>query len=178
MKKCTRCGKTKNITEFGIRTNRSGSPQPNCKKCDAERTREWRKNNPDRVKETKAKYAGKNPGVAAIRSANWRKENPQKYREGWFKSNIKANYGITLEYYNHILSSQGGKCAICGSPSNGNRWRLYIDHCHKTGKVRGLLCYNCNFGIGNLKDDEEIIESALNYIRLHKSLVNELQGVA
>ena len=74
-------------------------------------------------------------------------------------------YGISLEDYNMFLEKQGGKCAICGTEigdSNGNR--LYVDHNHKTGKVRGLLCANCNFGIGSLKDDVEILKKAILYL--------------
>lgn len=74
-------------------------------------------------------------------------------------------YGISAEDYYKLLEKQEQKCAICGAEigdSNGNR--LYVDHDHKTGKVRGLLCANCNFGIGSLKDDVEILKKAILYL--------------
>jgi hypothetical protein len=74
-------------------------------------------------------------------------------------------YGISAEDYYKLLDKQEQKCAICGAEigdSNGNR--LYVDHDHKTGKVRGLLCANCNFGIGSLKDDVEILKKAILYL--------------
>lgn len=74
-------------------------------------------------------------------------------------------YGISFDDYQKLLEKQNGKCAICGSnigDSVGNR--LYVDHNHKTGKVRGLLCSNCNFGIGSLKDSVEILKKAIEYL--------------
>ena len=69
-----------------------------------------------------------------------------------------------------VLGAQNGVCAICCDPKGhepgcGNR--LYVDHDHLTGRVRGLLCHYCNTGIGNLKDDPEIILAALNYVLHH-----------
>jgi len=65
---------------------------------------------------------------------------------------------------------QNGKCAICKKPETrktGNKIReLSIDHCHKTGKVRGLLCDSCNNGLGRFKDSVKLLESALKYLKL------------
>ena len=59
--------------------------------------------------------------------------------------------------------AQDGKCAICSNPQENRR--LAVDHCHKTGKVRGLLCQGCNTGIGGLKDDTERIKKAIDYLK-------------
>lgn len=74
-------------------------------------------------------------------------------------------FGINLNEYRRILKEQGGKCAICGSEIGdvmGNR--LYVDHDHVSGKVRGLLCSKCNFGLGNFNDDIELMKKAIKYL--------------
>lgn len=93
------------------------------------------------------------------------RRNAKYYRKNKFdllKEQVKK-YGITVEDFNKMLEEQGGVCAICKSNCNINR-RLCIDHCHTTGKVRGLLCSECNSGIGKLKDDKELLKSALAYL--------------
>lgn len=76
---------------------------------------------------------------------------------------LSHKFGITKEIYDKMFADQGGVCKICGGPP-GKR-SLAVDHCHKTGKVRGLLCSNCNVGIGNLQDDLNLLEKAAQYIR-------------
>lgn len=64
-----------------------------------------------------------------------------------------------------MLTSQGGTCAIChGTATVG---RLAVDHCHLTGKVRGLLCTNCNTALGKLKDSKELLLNAINYLEVN-----------
>ena len=81
---------------------------------------------------------------------------------------LRRNYGITLDDYNYMLESQGGKCAICGQlPENIQYEKLHVDHDHATGAVRGLLCDMCNKGIGSLKDDVRLLDSARRYLVMH-----------
>ena len=72
-------------------------------------------------------------------------------------------YGITLEDYDTMLEVQNGCCAIC--KTDDVKGRFAIDHCHTTGKVRGLLCFDCNTGIGKLKDDPSLLLSAYEYLQ-------------
>ena len=67
-----------------------------------------------------------------------------------------------------MLEKQNNKCAICKKDRNIFKKRLCVDHCHSTGKIRGLLCTNCNQGIGHLKDDLNIIKSAIRYLEEYK----------
>ena len=81
---------------------------------------------------------------------------------------MKKNYGITLEEYDAMVEKQDGKCAICETTKpKGNGARFHIDHSHKTGKVRGLLCSPCNLALGKFKDDIAILQSAIEYLRDH-----------
>ena len=78
---------------------------------------------------------------------------------------MKRAYGLDFKDYERMLEEQNGVCAICISPPPNNRkTRLAIDHCHKTGKVRGLLCDKCNRSIGLLKDDVSVLKSAIKYL--------------
>jgi len=83
----------------------------------------------------------------------------------WKKNrSLVYKYGITLDEYNDMHYKQRGTCAICEKPEPIKTQPLAVDHCHDTGKVRGLLCSNCNMGIGKLMDDEKIILKAAEYI--------------
>lgn len=68
--------------------------------------------------------------------------------------------------YDEMLERQGGVCAICGAPPTPKA-QLCIDHCHDSGKIRGLLCFSCNFAIGLLKDDRSRLEKAIQYLKEH-----------
>ena len=82
------------------------------------------------------------------------------------RKNIKQKYNITLEDYDKIFEKQSGKCKICGTKKIGykNRGRFCVDHDHETGKIRGLLCVNCNLLLGHAKDDIKILALAIQYL--------------
>lgn len=78
----------------------------------------------------------------------------------------KWQYGITEFEYNRLLDTQGFRCAICGTAEceDTRRFRLAVDHCHTTGRIRGLLCNTCNRGIGFFKDDVGVLAKAIAYL--------------
>ena len=81
---------------------------------------------------------------------------------------LERTYGITRKEYEDLLKKQEGRCAICNTktPSKDKSFkRLFIDHCHTTGKVRGLLCSTCNQGLGLLKDDMNLLNNAILYLK-------------
>ena len=90
-------------------------------------------------------------------------ENPEPVREDNRRFRLKTRFGITIGEYEEILSGQKGVCGICYKPP-GKR-RLAIDHNHKTGEIRGLLCYNCNRGLGWFKGGPGQLDSAAKYLR-------------
>lgn len=78
---------------------------------------------------------------------------------------LQKAYGITLDEYNILLKSQGGVCAICGGTESSCDGRmLAVDHCHLTGRVRGILCSNCNRALGLFKDSPDTLRSAIKYL--------------
>ena len=100
---------------------------------------------------------------------DWYKRNRGKALRIRRNGNLKRAYGITLEQYEDMLAEQEGLCAICRKPELGRTQygvkNLAVDHCHKTGKVRGLLCQKCNRAIGQLHDDVESLKRAIEYIQ-------------
>lgn len=85
------------------------------------------------------------------------------------KYNLKKKYDLSLEEYFSLLEGQKNRCAICeNSFSDSLKRRLNVDHCHETGKVRGLLCFNCNTALGKFNDDINLLINALNYLQIRK----------
>lgn len=147
---------------------------------------EYRAKHPDRVKDHNANYRAANPEKAKADQQEWFQANKEKrnaYMREWHAKNKEVNrevkrakrlngtykrkYGITLDDYNAMLAAQGGHCALCEkTPEDEKRFkRLNVDHCHETGRVRGILCTRCNFAIGILGDNEAGLSAALRYIR-------------
>ena|SRR6218665_46979 len=83
------------------------------------------------------------------------------------KSRLKNLYNTTPEVVNLMLGEQNGSCAICKEDITEKN---HIDHCHTTGKLRGILCRNCNIGLGHFKDNIDYLGSAINYLRKHAKL--------
>lgn len=120
------------------------------------------------------------------RHRNWRAKNREKVRgyckkwrsktanQKWCRGDsMKRHYGITPDIYDAMEDAQGGVCAICGGTNRSKR--LAIDHCHSTGRIRGLLCAACNAGIGMFQDDPELLRAAAVYAdeRMTREPTNE-----
>lgn len=82
------------------------------------------------------------------------------------RSNLKNKFGLTIEDYNKLLTEQNFSCALCSKHVSENKKRLAVDHCHETGRVRGLLCMHCNAALGQLGDTSESIQRVLEYINV------------
>ena len=149
----------------------------------AERMRRWRAENSEVHREReKARYwknKAENPDALREKSrvamAEWRKKNPERAKanqQRYYANNpekvratvVKYRYGITLEQWHTIFEQQGNRCAICGVTETRG-W--CVDHCHSTGRVRGILCHPCNTGIGFMEEDTERLSRAIDYLRSH-----------
>jgi len=103
------------------------------------------------------------------------RKSSQKNKNRIWENKIKYRYGITVEEYKKLLDSQKGSCSICktNNPSHKRKASNYfcVDHCHATGKVRGLLCSTCNTALGLLGDSKNNLIEAINYLnRFEESL--------
>lgn len=189
-KKCKTCGIDKVLSEFGKHANCINGVRPSCKKCTTEKQSQYQKENREKYIEYQRKHYSENKDqYKEYRVANrtqkrawanhkyqtdenyrdqrkkevkeYRKRYPHKKRE----SDIKRQYGLSISQLDEILSSQNNSCAICGFVDNGDKKMFpHIDHCHKTGAVRGLLCTKCNMGIGQFGDNVETLKKAIAYL--------------
>ena len=130
-----------------------------------ERSAAWKAANPERAKELQKNHSAKNAQKIRLRSAEWYVNNKEQAAKNARIVKLKM-YGLTPEEYQSILEAQDHSCAICKTKDalNGKPNRMYVDHCHTTGKVRGLLCQKCNSGLGMFKDDPEMLMNAINYL--------------
>lgn len=136
MKVCTGCKKLKTLNNFFIVKSgkRAGKPFPKCKNCEASRSVIYRKNNRSKLRDYQ----------------------------------LRVNYNININQLDYILKLQNGKCRICNSIIT----TPYVDHDHKCcpgikscGEcIRGILCRDCNSGIGFLKDDIKLLSNAIDYL--------------
>ena len=93
--------------------------------------------------------------------------DPIKYRE----QHLQRSYGITQQDYDVMLVEQNHQCAICGTTDPGGRHNsnyFVVDHCHTTGKVRKLLCHNCNTALGLIGDNTQVLQSMIKYLQISK----------
>lgn len=140
---CTKCNEIKLKTKFHKNPTKRIPYNAWCKECYNKYKKE--------VQEEKQYLEG----------SSYNKDSQSKAR-------LKYKYGLTPEEWDKMYSEQQGCCAICGIPESmitiGVNRRLNIDHCHRTNKIRGLLCMNCNLALGMLSDDKEILKNAILYL--------------
>ena len=190
MKTCNGCGEEKGLSEFYKSDKSKDGKTARCRLCIKTAYYSWRKSNPDRVKEIRNKYyykdpaarraataawRDKNPGRNAVIALRWRKENPEKHKAGYSRyynenkekcaivskrCRLRSEYGLTLEDWDSLQKFQDYKCAGCMQPK-----KLYIDHCHKSGLVRGGLCRECNLSLGHAKDSHETLDRLSAYLK-------------
>ena len=167
-KKCPKCGFVGSTELFSRSAKTKDGYRSWCKGCDARYSHEWgQRNKPWRSKTTLA-WREKNKHRWKEYVAKYQKEHRDRYLHSQRKSQLKVSYGLSIEAYESIFKFQNGACAICkGQNMDGKR--LAVDHCHSTGKIRGLLCSNCNNGLGRFKDDHGLLEAALIYLKSHQS---------
>lgn len=162
MKICTKCRIEKGEPEFVKRSSARDGLTTVCRLCWStyHRVRYHTNIEASRKKgrESARKQREKDPEKVRNRQRDYRRLNPDKAQNVW----LKTEYGITLAYKRGLLKAQGGGCAVCGK-----KVKLDVDHNHKTGKVRGLLCRPCNMSLGLLKESSETIIALLRYLKKH-----------
>jgi hypothetical protein len=167
VKTCCTCKESKNTSEFYIRKGAKDGFRSQCKICNNISSREWALANPEKAAAARKKNYAKNPKAAMAAQKRWQKRNPEQWAAIQRNNKLRRTYGITLEDYDRMFEEQQGRCGICSSEENNskNTEHFYVDHCHATGIVRGLLCSGCNTGLGNFKDNEESLQAAIAYLR-------------
>jgi len=143
-------------------------------------TREWKARNRESIKQYNKIWNEANKTLKKVLKQKWDSENVSHRKEyaKQFKANnpdyykrkhLQYSYGILLEEYEIMRESQKCRCYICGKHENDtNRKRLFVDHCHTTGKIRGLLCQQCNTALGMVNEDVDILFAMVSYLQEHE----------
>lgn len=132
-----------------------------------EKSKIYYQKNKDKIIKRCSEYNKSNPEKHKKYVYNWRDKNPDKTQHMY----IIKEYGISSDQYKELLTKQNNLCKICKRPEttidprNKKLRRLCIDHDHKTGKVRGLLCQKCNSMLGFFDDNIQILENAISYLK-------------
>lgn len=115
-----------------------------------------------------AKWSREHPDANS--GAGWRRRNPDRARQQVRRQHLKQQFGLTIEQYETMWRAQGGRCAnpncdATAAIDAADRKMLQVDHCHRTGKIRGLLCQNCNTALGHVDDDPRALLGLIEYLR-------------
>ena len=195
-KQCTKCHKVKRFDEFSLDTSRLDGLACWCKDCCVRETRLHRRESMKALSPTTSKICSKcktEKPVSEFRISKaskngycswcieceraYRKEHSQAFPDSRKMAHRITRYGITNDEYSAILESQNNVCAICGQPEtkthqSGRVLPLSIDHNHALGtgiqSVRGLLCNECNSGLGRFRDDPVLLVRAAEYLIKHE----------
>lgn len=140
-KHCPQCLRTVPISTFYSNPGTADGHDSYCRDCRKSVGREW-----------------------------WRTRSPEYARELRRTQMLRHKYKLTPEAFADMLAAQGGRCAICRTDEPGGKWPVFhADHCHSTGEIRGLLCNNCNAGIGRFHDRPAVLRTAANYVEAGRS---------
>lgn len=152
-RRCPKCETIKPVEAFGANRANPNGLQFYCRTCAVATVTASRHKDPTSHRES---------------SKRWKQENPEQAHD----MHLRRTYGVEYGTYQTKLSEQDGVCAICKTENpGGNSKNFHMDHCHDTGKVRGLLCTSCNNGIGRFRHDPELVKRAVDYLVAHSSTV-------
>lgn len=159
-KTCSRCHDTLPVDGGFFRNSRSKDGyQPRCKRCHYKYAARWDKANPERRREIGRKSREKWKDKRRATTMRWRSKNVDRIKT-WRRRRQLAKYGLTPADFDRIVQAQGGTCAVC----RGKMDPPNVDHCHATGQVRGILCIQCNKGIGHFADSPGRMRAAAEYV--------------
>lgn len=168
---CTKCGIKKSRSEFPLH---KGKPRARCKPCHTADAVKWAVENGDKRKAYHRGYRDRNREKLRVYKQKLWAEKPEEEKAAFrahraaytMSRHYKSKYGITQDDWDAMYSAQGGVCAICKVPGRTGKHKiLSVDHCHTTGRVRGLLCSICNSAIGSLGETPEQWEVVWRYLR-------------
>lgn len=180
MKKCSVCKLEKPLTDYRKDKSRKDGIHKTCNSCNASIQRDWYQRNKAKAQANANKRYQENKEAISAKRKQDRKNNPEKYKTArkkqysptkrkeyaWKRAGIKD---MDYDRYLLMLEKQNHCCDICNKHiSEINRTHFDVDHDHNTGKVRGLLCTQCNSGIGKLQDSVSILSAALNYLKRYE----------
>ena len=181
MKRCTKCKQEKPLTEFYKHKAGKYGKDSQCKICSRAKVKKYRAEHKEQVKQYFREYKHSPRGREVSRRGDEKRRHTparkimlRKAYKKWEQSMkgqkyirasvLKRRFGLTLEDYDKMFEVQSGCCAICNVHQSKLDLRLAVDHDHETGKIRGLVCRDCNFFLGHLEKNYSLLSRALEYL--------------
>jgi hypothetical protein len=163
LKRCPACATSKSLDAFNRQTGARDGRQTYCRDCSRARNRQYEAAN----REKRAAYLEATKAERSARQKAYYADNKARVRERVRTYRLATQYGITPADYDVMLADQAGRCKICGSQEPGGpkaAFRFAVDHCHRSGVVRALLCFRCNTVLGQFDDSVELLQRAIDYL--------------
>jgi len=159
-KQCSKCKNKLPLSDFYQRTN-ANSHHSACKVCERIMAKDWYERNKEKATTKVKEWRQKN--IDAVK--RYRTENRQKN----YRQELVRKYGVELTWFDEKLKTQGNVCVCCKRQFEfGNKQTTpHVDHCHSTGKVRGILCNRCNTVLGLCEDNKELFKNLIGYLECH-----------
>lgn len=170
-KTCSRCKEEKPVSEFTLCKSNVSGYQYSCRTCRRKSRKEYVKRNQEHIKELRRLSRVRTRANRLAQLKQWKADNRERvritsraYKKAYKKANKFRQYGLDQNAYDAMAKNQNGKCAICNSAETYSKRELAIDHCHKSNRVRGLLCTRCNWMLGIASDDVRLLANAIAYL--------------
>lgn len=159
IKKCVKCHEEKSIDDFNRATKSKDGRNYSCKSCSSAYHK-----------------LPRNKERRNIRNKEYSKSPERRaYLKDW---HLKRSYGISLKDFNQKIIDQNGMCGICNKSHIDCREGFDMDHDHVSGKIRDLLCPECNLGLGMFKDNVDILSSAMKYLIKHADKISNVISIS
>lgn len=175
-KTCRKCDTEKPLTDFFRDASTKDGRHTRCKSCHSASAKRWVRANPEKRREYKKTEYARHRDTVRARNKRWyerhrgseaflakrkARSNTPEVRDTRFR----REYGISLAEVEAMAEAQGGVCAICKEPERLGEKGLCVDHCHQTGRVRGMLCHKCNRALGLFNDTIAYLNAAATYLK-------------
>lgn len=155
---CTKCGETKDESGFYASPRHADGFTRQCRSCQIAKSVARHRRVRDETGKWPSQATQRTPTRLAY-EAEYRRR-PESKAKALARAR-RHRYGLTADEYDALVLASGGLCAICDEDMGDD---ICVDHCHDSGAVRGLLCRNCNFGLGHFRDDPTRLAAALAYL--------------
>lgn len=161
-KRCKKCDELKPLDAFYASPGMRDGHRNDCIECNKAAKRERHVRNAEQYREKARRWAAENPERRAAYQAEYRNrpERKRAMRDLYYR----RTYGLSADDVDRLLAEQGGGCAICQARPE-RLASMHVDHDHQTGRVRGLLCIDCNQGLGKFRDEPSLLLRAAVYLR-------------
>lgn len=144
-----------------MRGEKGNRPRYICKTCWTNRQKKYESG------KCRIELNAQNNALRKERESKWTDERRNAEKRRRYNSWLKRKYGISIDDYESMLSTQGGSCKICKTTEPRGKGTFHVDHCHGSGKVRALLCTECNMMLGLAKDNRDTLLAAIDYLDEH-----------